>query len=56
MLRSLRAAALILALAAGAQAYYHFVHFVSRQGPFTPIPEKFDLDALPNKTVFFIVS
>ena len=56
MLRSLRAAALILALAAGAQAYYHFVHFVSRQGPFTPIPEKFDLDALLNKTVFFIVS
>lgn len=47
---------MILALAAGAQAYYHFVHFVSRQGPFTPIPEKFDLDALLNKTVFFIVS
>jgi len=54
--RGLRAGALIAALAAGAQAYYHFVHFVSRQGPFTPIPEKFDLDALLNKTVFFIVS
>ncbi|MEP7363097.1 MAG: matrixin family metalloprotease [Acidobacteriota bacterium] len=54
--RALRASALILALTAGAQAYYHFVHFVSRQGPFTPIPEKFDLDALLNKTVFFIVS
>lgn len=56
MRKSLRAAALILALAAGAQAYYHFVHFTSRQGPYTPIPEKFDLRALLNKTVYFIIS
>lgn len=56
MRKSLRAAALILALAAGAQAYYHFVHFPSRQGPYTPIPEKFDLRALLNKTVYFIIS
>jgi len=56
MRKSLRAAALILALAAGAQAYYHFVHFISRQGPYTPIPEKFDLRALLNKTVYFIIS
>lgn len=56
MRRGLRYLAVLLALSAGAQAYYHFVHFVSRQGPFTPIPEKFDLSALLNKTVFFTIS
>jgi len=56
MRRAIQVAALVLALAAGAQAYYHFVHFASRQGPFTPIPEKFDLNAVLNKTVYFIVS
>jgi uncharacterized protein (TIGR03437 family) len=46
-----------MALAAvNSPAYYHFLHYQSRLGPFTPIPEKFDLNALPNKTVYFYVS
>jgi uncharacterized protein (TIGR03437 family) len=53
----------LLAIAAAAfaatlpvQAYYHYIHYSSRTGPFTPIYEKFDLNALPNKTVTFFVS
>jgi len=48
------AAAFLLALPT--QAYYQYVHFAGRTGPFTPIYEKFDLNALPNKTVTFFVS
>ena len=43
-------------LAGTGRAYYHFVHYASRFAPFTPIPEKFDLNALPNRTVYFFVS
>lgn len=39
-----------------ASAYYYYVHFAGRSGPFTPILEKFDLTALNNKTVLFQVS
>lgn len=48
-----------LALAAAAlvaipgQAYYHYIHYSSRNAPFQPIPEAFDLNALPGKTVVF---
>jgi uncharacterized protein (TIGR03437 family) len=38
-----------------AQAYYHYVHYF-RNAPYTPVQEKFDLTALPNKTVAFFVS
>ena len=38
-----------------AQAYYHYVHYF-RNAPYTPVQEKFDLAALPNKTVMFFVS
>jgi uncharacterized protein (TIGR03437 family) len=38
-----------------AQAYYHYVHYL-RSAPYTPVQEKFDLTALPNKTVTFFVS
>ncbi len=38
------------------EAYYHYVHYSSRNAPFTPIYEKFDLTRLPNKTVTFFVS
>jgi uncharacterized protein (TIGR03437 family) len=51
-----RLAALLLSLAAAGQAYYHFVHYQSRFGPWTAIPEKFDLNALLNKTVYYVVS
>src|SRR5574341_305110 len=49
--------ALALVLLAGSSAgYYHFVHYTSRTGPFVPIFEKFDLAALPNRTVYFYIS
>jgi uncharacterized protein (TIGR03437 family) len=43
-------------LAMPLQAYYHYVHYASRNAPFTPIYEKFDLTKLPNQTVTFFVS
>jgi hypothetical protein len=43
-------------LAATGSAYYYYVHFPSRSGPYHPIVEKFDLNALPGKTVTFFVS
>ncbi len=49
----------ILALTASlglAPAYYHFIHYTNRTAPFSPAAEKFDLNALPNKTVTFFVS
>ena len=45
-----------LLLVSPASAYYYYVHFTSRSAPFSPIPEKFDLNALQNKTVSFFVS
>lgn len=43
-------------MAATASAYYYFLTFPSRTGPFLPIPAKFDVSALPNKTVSVFVS
>ena len=48
--------ALMVLAASSAAGYYHFVHYTSRLGPFTPAYEKFDLNALPNKTVSFYIS
>ncbi len=46
-----------LALSAStAGAYYHFYHYSNRSAPYNPVPEKFDLNALPNKTVTFLIS
>lgn len=39
-----------------ASGYYHFVRFLSRTGPFVPITEKFDLNALPNRAINFYIS
>src|SRR5882762_8391841 len=39
-----------------AGAYYHFLHYTSKTAPYASAPEKFDLAALPNKTVTFFVS
>lgn len=45
----------VAALLAGtpAEAYYHYVHFIDRNGPFNPIQEKFDPSV---KTVTFFVN
>jgi uncharacterized protein (TIGR03437 family) len=54
-----RAAALALGWAltvSSAGAYYHYIHYTSATAPYLPIPEKFDLSALPNKTVTIFVS
>ncbi len=39
-----------------AHAYYFFVHYASRNAPYNVIVEKFDLNALPEKTVTFLIS
>jgi len=49
-------AALAVALAATASAYYPWVHYTTCTAPFVPVPEKFDLSALYNKTIYFYVS
>ncbi len=50
------AAAAVL-LATPSQAYYHYIHFLgSRSGPFTPVYERFDLNALSDSTVTVYVS
>lgn len=45
-----------LLLAAAASGYYHFIHFSSPIGPYTPVPEKFDLTSLPGKTLRFYIA
>ena len=37
-------------------AYYYFIYFNTKTGPFNPIPAKFDLTALTNNTVPFFIS
>jgi hypothetical protein len=51
-----RVAAIVLALGAPAQAYYHYVHYVTggRTGPFTIQQEKFNI--APGGTVSFFVT
>lgn len=39
-----------------ASAYYHFLRYLSRTAPFAAIPQKYDLNALVNKTVPYYVS
>ena len=49
-------AAAALLLVTPSEAYYHYVHFLTGKAPYVPVPEAFDLSALPNKTVTFFVS
>jgi len=37
-------------------AYYHYVHYLTRSAPYSLAQEKFDLSALPAKTVTFFVA
>jgi uncharacterized protein (TIGR03437 family) len=55
MARVLVAAAAIAILGAPAEAYYHYVFFNGRGGPFNPIYARFDLTRLTNNTVVFSV-
>jgi hypothetical protein len=55
--RKLIVAAVAATLLSGtAFAHYHFLHYKSRNAPFAPVPEKFDLKALPNQTLFYFIS
>ena len=59
--RKIGRARLLLALAAvfaavPAEAYYEYVHYLVPGAPNTPVYRKFDLSALPNKTVTFLVA
>ena len=51
-----RLLALLIFGAALAPAYYHFTRFQTRGGPYVPVFDRFDVTALPNKTVSFFVS
>ncbi len=53
---TLATAAAVILLAAPSNAYYHYIHYLTGSAPYTPVPEAFDLTALPNKTVTFFVS
>ena len=56
MRRSVAIVAAALALSTGAQGYYHFVRYLSRTAPWNPVYERFDVDALQNKTVPFLIA
>jgi hypothetical protein len=49
-------AASLLILSTTASAYYHYVRFPSRSGPFTPVFEKFDINALPGRTLRYYIA
>ena len=55
----IRAAALVASLfclAATGSAYYFYVSFNTKSGPYNPIVKKFDLNALNNNTVPYFIS
>src|SRR5688572_17053477 len=45
-----------LACATVSEAYYHFIRFAGRTAPWQALPEKFDLNALPNRTLSYFIS
>ena len=49
-------AGILAAAAAPSAAYYHYVHYLNSSSPYQAVYEKFDLTALPDKTVTFFVS
>lgn len=55
-MRTRLAALSLLLCACPAFAYYHFIRYATSAPPFTPIYERFDLRALPGKTVPFFIS
>src|SRR6185503_19393499 len=49
-------AVLLLSLSSVSSAYYCWIHFPGRTGPFQAYPAKFDLSILPDKTVSYFIS
>jgi hypothetical protein len=45
-----------MACASVSHGYYHFIRFNSRTAPWRALTEKFDLNALPNKTLSYFIS
>jgi len=39
-----------------ASAYYHFLRYLTRTGPYVQVPQKYDLNALPNRTLNYFIS
>jgi Matrixin len=56
MLRVAILAALLLSLSSISSAYYYWIYFPGRTGPFQAYPAKFDLSTLPDKTVSYFIS
>ena len=54
--RIFAAAAAAVLLGTPAEAYYHYIHYLNRNGSLAAVPEAFDLKALPNNTITFLVS
>ena len=46
----------VCAFASLSFGHYHFIHFDSRSAPWRGVPEKFDLNALPNNTLTYFVT
>src|SRR6516225_3062551 len=55
-LRFLALAACLAAASSIASGYSNWIFFSGRSAPFTPVPARFDLNALPNNTVSYFVS
>ncbi len=54
--RVLTLAALLAGVSSIASGYYHWVFFVNGKGPYEPIRERFDLNALPGGVVSYFIS
>ena len=39
-----------------ASAYYYWIYFANHNGPFAPVPARFDIANLPNHTIPFLIS
>jgi len=55
----IRAVAMIVSglfLVSQGSAYYYYIYYNSSSAPYNPIPAKFDVNSLPNKTVRFFIS
>lgn len=50
------AAGLALSVSPQAWGYYHFLRYLTRTGPYTGVPQKFDLSALGGQTLPYYIS